>query len=154
MLPALQKSAVTYGVAVVKKRRSGVTYTTPCAKYFSDKKIKCSDLQSEGCEAGFAVVIILIFRPLQRAHDLVREGCENDLHCDLERELREHDRGQLVVRDDARAIERERIEKRRIHCLSHDRRADGARPQPSARGEDLHFREHERVDELAAEVGE
>src|SRR6185503_3390246 len=154
MLPALQKSAVTYGVSVVKKRRSAVTYATTCAKYSSDKKIKCSDLQSEGCEAGFPVVIVLIFRPLQSADDLVGEGCENDLHCDLQDELRQHELGDDLVWHDAAVVESQRIEKRRVHRLPHDRRAYGARPQPPAGGEDLHLREHERIDEFAAEVGE
>src|SRR5678815_3049311 len=118
MLPALQKRAVTYGVAVAKKRRSGVTYATACAKYFPDKKIKCSNLQSEGCEAGFAVVIILIFRPLQRAYDLVRERREHHLDRDLERELRQHELGNDLVWQDAAAVERQRIKKRRIHRLT------------------------------------
>src|SRR5262245_22956634 len=125
MLPALWKRAVTYGVAVAKKRRSGVTYATPCAKYFLDKKIKCSNLQSERCEAGIAVVKILIFCPLQRADDLVGKRRENDLHSNLEDELRQHDRWKLLVRDDSGPIEGERIEKRRVDRFASDGRADG-----------------------------
>src|SRR5262245_22766314 len=143
MLPALWKRAVTCGVEVAKKRRSVVTYATTWGKYSLDKKIKYSNLESEGCEAGLAVVIILIFHPLQSADDLVGERRENDLDGDLQGELRQHDRRQFLVRDDPRAVESKRIEERRIDRFAGDGRADGARPQPPAGGKDLHLRQHE-----------
>src|SRR5688572_20209744 len=77
-----------------------------------------SGLQSEGREVGVAVVVVLSLGALEGADDPVGEGRERHLDRDLEHELGRHDRRQLVVRDDPRAVERKRVEERRVDALA------------------------------------
>src|SRR5260221_3959900 len=86
------------------------------------------DLEAERGEAGVAVVVVLLLGALEPADHRVGDRREGDLDRDLGHELREHHRRELVVGDDARAVEDERVEDRRIDPLAEDRRSDGARP--------------------------
>src|ERR1035437_5442783 len=121
--------------------------------YRTDRAWTASCFEGERVEVGIAVVVVLVLRPLERVYHLVGNRGEYDFDADLDQELRQHHQGQLVVGDDAGAIESERIEQRRVHRLAENGRAYGAGPQPFARGDYFHLRQHVGVDEFAAEVG-
>src|SRR5262249_49515083 len=110
-----------------------------------------SGLQRERIEVGVAVVVVLVLGALEPPHHRVGDRREHHLDRYLGDELDEHDLRQPVVGNKAASTERERVEEQRVDSLAEYRGAYGPRPQPPALGEDLHFREHERVDELAAQ---
>src|SRR5215510_7441617 len=91
-------------------------------------------LESKRVEIRAAVVIVLSFGAFQEPDYLVRYRREYDFHGYLGHKLGGHHERQLVVGNDAAAIERERVEENRIDRFTSDGGADGARPQPPARG--------------------
>src|SRR5690606_3447281 len=101
-------------------------------------------------EIGVPVVPVFALGALEEVHCTIRERRERDLDQGLSDPLREHQHRYQLVRYQAAVPECQRIEQQRIDTLAYYCRADRTRPQMAPRSADLHLRQHERVDELAA----
>src|SRR5256885_15579223 len=144
----MQTIALPASISCVPEKASWSTTTwaktaPACSESSLPTATDASNLEAEGREIRVAVEVVLLLGTLEEPYDLVRHRREYHLDTHLADELRQHDRRQDLVRHQARVVERERIEKRRVDRFADEGRSDRARPEPSALGHDLHFRQHE-----------
>ena len=108
-------------------------------------------LQAEGGEVGVVVVVILVFGPFKELYDLVSDRRVHDLPGTFQQVIRDDDLADLVCRPNT--VKGERVKNEGVNRLSRHRGADRSRPEVFAFGQNLHFRQNERVRKLPGEEG-
>src|SRR5258706_43109 len=107
--------------------------------------------EQDGAEVRAIIVSIKILTAFEETDHEIGKRCGYNFVGDLKNPLCEDGSEDQVRRNDA--PEGYADEDARIKPLTHQRGADGPRPQPASAGSNFQFRKYERVGKLANQVG-
>src|SRR5262245_16753976 len=113
------------------------------------RQIARSGFERERIEISVAVIIILLLHFLKIIDYPVSERRGDYLNQNFRSVVEERYLDDSLSRPTFGAEESQRVKNHRVDDFTGDRRTDGAYPEISPAGEDLHLRQHERVCELA-----